>query len=183
LAVSLAARGSIAGPQSTLLGLVLTPQLRTTYVTVGVALRTTLRNRIDTDPVLIDLRQHAISAVGMGRWRLSSRLELELGANAGITFYERTSQSRDPADPEWQLTNKNHTSLSAHLGLLGELRWTFTHSLGLSVLCGIEIPLRPVSFDFSYATGPDSTERSKLSHLNGLEPWVALSLSADVFSF
>ena len=182
LTLGLGARGSIAGPQSALLGLVLTLQLRTTHAVFGVALHRTLRDRIDTDAVLIYLQQSAVSAVGMGRWQLLPQLELDLGANAGITFYERSSRKRDLTDVDWSTTG-DRTSFSAHLGLTGELRWAFTHSLGLSVLCGITFLLRPVRFEYGYGAEPSANMRDQLSHLSTLEPWVALSLSADLLSF
>jgi hypothetical protein len=125
--------------------------------------------------VLIELRQHAISAVGMGRWPLLPQLELDLGVDAGATLYERRSSSRDMA---WQTTG-DYTSFSAELGALAELRWAFTHRLGVSILCGIDLLLRPVGFAYSDSL----SQREILSQLSRLEPWVALSLSADLLSF
>ncbi|MEY4577171.1 MAG: hypothetical protein RL701_1874 [Pseudomonadota bacterium] len=168
-------RASLPGAGRVFVSPELSARLRVTPVVIGLTVNTALRSRANVGGFNIDLYKHSLSVEALGVFALSAApaLELALGLNAAAIMYRRAQAAT--GDARWEPTD-GKTSLSASLGALSELRWSFTHSFGLSVRVGLDVNLRPLWLQT--AGSPEMT--NELSYLQRLEPWAALHLFADL---
>lgn len=170
-ALSAGLRGSLPGDSRVFISPLVVVQWRAERVAVGIAASTSLLSRARHQGLIIDLHRHGLSAEVLWRGVFSPELELDLGANVGVSMYRRATRTSLAAT--WR-TEAPKMPISGSLGPMAELRWSFTRSVGLSVRAGLDVLLSPLQFDAGAVD--DDGARYEVSHLSRLEPWLALTL-------
>ncbi|MET0390060.1 MAG: hypothetical protein ABW321_29080, partial [Polyangiales bacterium] len=174
LSIAAGMRASLAGEDRTFFSPLLTFQLRLAGLRLGITGTTSLESAVNTRNLAVELRRHSVAAELLGRITLGTQLELDVGASAGVVFYQRESRSEDPS---WTATD-NRVTTSASLSVLAELRWVLAGGFGINTRVGVDVILPPLRF--VYQLRDDASVRGEVSRLRVVEPWAMVGLFVDL---
>jgi hypothetical protein len=170
LSLELAARASTPIDTRYFLGAALHLRLSFDYFSVGVTGSTTLADRAEIQGLALTLREHGVGIDALAHLPLTAAFRVGLGATGRWLFYRRSAES---GRSEWTPEPADTTSTFA-IGPQAELRWQFAQHLGMSVRIGLDVLLRPVSWNYRLDT--NARVPIELERQNRTEPWVSVGV-------